>query len=320
MLGRTRRAIFISLWLGISGFVPARATAQTDFRVSGSAFVVDSAGLLLTCFHVVEGATKVEILIGDKIVEAAVLSTDKKNDLAVLQVVRKDLLALPLANSNAVEVGEELRAFGFPLASVLGSTIKVTRGTLSGVEIRNAAKVFQIDAAVNPGNSGGPVVNEKGEVVGVINAKLVSRDVSNVGFAVPINYAKKLLELEGAKFKPRLNEEPALSGPALVRRVTPSVFLVIATNKVKYQYLDGVSPDTSKTDEARIGDVAPDSRLEKGGIILGIGAKDTTSFRQVDSWSDVKTIVEDLNSDVVRVRWRSIKGDVVAVNIDIKYR
>ncbi len=93
-----------------------------------------------------------------------------------------------------------------------------------------ATKVFQIDAPVNPGNSGGPLVNEKGEVVGVINAKLAGKVVSNVGFAVPINYAKTMLRdngvesaSEGAKAK--------LDGPALVRRVSPAVALLTVTRK-----------------------------------------------------------------------------------------
>lgn len=101
-------------------------------RPMATAFVVHPDGYLLTAAHVVKDAVKVEVAIGGKRYEATVLRVDEKRDLALLQIKAKNLPALPLGNSNVVEVGEEVRAFGFSLASALGDSVKVTRGTVSG--------------------------------------------------------------------------------------------------------------------------------------------------------------------------------------------
>jgi serine protease Do len=161
---------------------------------TGTGFVVNADGYLLTCFHVVKGAAKVRVSVGGKSYDAAVLSTDEKRDLALLQIPAKGLTPLPLANSNAVEVGQEVRAFGFPLASALGEDLKVTRGTVAGVSMREALKVIQIDAAVNPGNSGGPLVNMAGEVIGITSVKIVASEVEGIGYAISSNEAKPIIE------------------------------------------------------------------------------------------------------------------------------
>jgi len=187
------------LVVGFGVALAATVMAQ-ETRSTATAFVVHPDGYLLTAAHVVKDASKVDVAIGGQRYEATVLGVDEKPDLALLHIKAKGLPALPLGNSNAVERVEEVRAFGFLLSSVLGDSVKVTRGTVSGIETKVAQKVFQIDAAVNPGNSGGPLVNEKGEVISIINAKLAGVAVSNVGFTVPINYAKPLLRDEGVEF------------------------------------------------------------------------------------------------------------------------
>lgn len=135
-----------------------RLMAQEQGRPAGTAFVVHPDGYLLTAAHVVKDAVKVEVVIGEKSYSATVLGVDEKRDLALLQIQAKNLSVLSLGNSNAVQVGEEVRVFGFPLASALGDSVKVTRGTVSGIVTKEAQRVFQMDAAVNPGNSGGPLV------------------------------------------------------------------------------------------------------------------------------------------------------------------
>jgi len=218
---------------------------------TGTGFVVNADGYLLTCFHVVKDAAKVRVSVGGKAYDAAVLSTDEPRDLALLQIPAKGLAVLPLANSNAVEVGQEVRAFGFPFASALGEDLKATRGTVAGISMREALKVIQIDAAVNPGNSGGPLVNEKGEVIGVVNAKLVGAVVTAVGFAVPINYAKPLLRDEGVDFATEGTKEK-LDGPALVKLVSPSVALISVWEKTepKPPPKPPVSPDATAAMQA----------------------------------------------------------------------
>lgn len=229
----------IFLWLLVGLLIATQASlGQEAQKPTGTGFVVDANGYLLTCEHVVRDTVKVEVAIGEKTYEAAVLTTDEKRDLALLEIKAKGLPILPVGNSNKVEVGEEVRAFGFPLASVLGTSVKVTRGTISGIETMEAQKVFQIDASVNPGNSGGPLVNERGEVIGIINAKLVGMVVSKVGFAVPINYAKQMLRDEGVEFASE-GAKANLDGPALVKQVSPAIALITITSKAIRNPKDG---------------------------------------------------------------------------------
>ncbi|MEI6521253.1 MAG: SUMF1/EgtB/PvdO family nonheme iron enzyme [bacterium] len=194
---------------------------------TGTGFVVNPNGYLLTCAHVVKGSGKITVTLGDKTLEAAVLRVDETHDIALIQIDAKGLTPLTLGDSNAVEVGQEARAFGFPLSDLLGEDIKVTRGSVSGVSMRDAQKIIQFDAAVNPGNSGGPLVNEKGEAIGIINAKIKDSLAAAVGFAVPVNYAKVLLEKENVSYYYyKTGNAVKMDGPTLVKNVSPSIALI----------------------------------------------------------------------------------------------
>jgi serine protease Do len=135
------------------------------------------------------------------------------------------LPALSLGNSDAAETGAEVRALGFPLASLLGDNLKVTRGTLSGVNKYGKGKIFQIDAAINPGNSGGPLVTETGTVIGINRAKLAGASISNVGFATPVNEAKRLMSSKDVTFTTE-DDGARLDGPMLVKRTSPAIALI----------------------------------------------------------------------------------------------
>lgn len=201
------------------------AQARTG-HATGSGFVLSPDGYVMTCAHVVEGATKIEVVVAGQTYPAQVVVFDKTLDLAVARMVAANLPVLPLADSDKVEMAQEVRTVGFPLSTVLGDSVKVTRGAIAGrVEGR---KVFQIDGSINPGNSGGPVVNEMGQVVGVASSKLASEDIDGVGFAVPSNAVQTLLRAKGVPFQ--LAEGGArLEGPELARRVTPGVALFKVT-------------------------------------------------------------------------------------------
>ena len=191
---------------------------------SGTAFVVSADGYLVTCNHVVHRATDVKATIGGKSMPCEVVAVDASHDLALLHVARKDLSPLPLADSDRVELAEEVRAAGFPLSDMLGSDLKITRGSIAGISSKHGGKTFQIDASVNPGNSGGPLLDGRGAVVGVVNAQLVGFQISKVGFAVPINYAKRLLAKKHVAFqKPG---ETELDGPTLAKRIAPALAFV----------------------------------------------------------------------------------------------
>ncbi len=166
--------------------------------------------------------------LGDNEVTANVIEVDTEHDVALLQIPLRNLPALPLGDSHKVQLAQQVRVIGYPLSDVLGSSIKVTSGSIAGIVEHEGQRLLQVDASINPGNSGGPVVNDRGEVVGVASAKLVGMEVSNVGFAVPVEEARRLLEKKGISIAAAEAGE-SLAGPELAKRVTPSVGLVTVT-------------------------------------------------------------------------------------------
>lgn len=159
--------------------------------VSGTAFVVHPDGLLLTAHHVVNLAREISVTLpGRQPQRAVIVASDPNIDIAVLQISLTGLRPLQLGDSAKVRAGDEIIVAGYPLASILGSyEITVTRGIINAV--RTSAGLIQMDAPTNPGMSGGPVVNLRGEVVGI--AVMVIRGAQAINFAVPVNSAKQLI-------------------------------------------------------------------------------------------------------------------------------
>lgn len=193
---------------------------------SGTAFIVTSDGLLVTCEHVVNGARTIEVLINGQRFPATVVAADRARDIALIKINAQNLPTIGLGNSDAVQLAQTIRVVGFPLSDVLGQNIKVTTGTVSGLNQEASGKIIQTDASINPGNSGGPVINEYGEVIGIASAKLTGEDVSTVGFAVPINDAKTLLQQRGITLPMIPRPMQKLDGPALAERTTRATVLV----------------------------------------------------------------------------------------------
>jgi S1-C subfamily serine protease len=166
----------------------------------GSGFVLDRSGHVLTNYHVVEGANRgIEVTLSNKkSYSAKVVGTDRVHDLALLQIDAPNLQAVTLADSGELAVGQKVYAIGNPF----GLSGTMTRGIISSIRsIKNAdgapiEDAIQTDAAINPGNSGGPLLNSRGEVIG-INTMIASNGAdqsSGIGFAIPINTAKAVLQ------------------------------------------------------------------------------------------------------------------------------
>lgn len=218
---------------GMNVFVPKAASSvgagsSETAEGSGTGFVVTPDGHMVTCAHVVEGATEIEVKLGEATYTASVLVMDRENDVALIHVPANGLPVLPLADSDRVELAQEIRAIGYPLSTLLGNSVKVTRGSISGILRNDDGDLFQVDCSINPGNSGGPLVNQRGEVVGVATAKLTGDDVTNVGFGVPSNKVKQLLRVKQLSYT-RRGAAADLDGPALARRVTPAVGFIRVT-------------------------------------------------------------------------------------------
>ena len=164
---------------------------------AGSGVIVDAAnGYILTNHHVVDGADKIQItLFNDDSLDAEIIGSDAATDIAVIKVDPKNLVELPIGDSDQVEVGDFVIAIGNPFG--LGHT--VTAGIVSalgrtGINRNGYEDFIQTDASINPGNSGGALVNMRGELVG-INSAIVSRTGGNVGigFAVPSEIARSIM-------------------------------------------------------------------------------------------------------------------------------
>ena len=162
---------------------------------AGSGVVISSDGYILTCAHVVSGASNITVTIGDTDYPATVVGEDDTSDVAVLKIDATDLTPATVGNSDSLAVGESVLAVGNPLGE-LGGT--VTSGivsalnrsvTIQGTSSTNTMSLIQMDASVSPGNSGGGLFNMNGELIGLVNAKSSSSDAEGLGFAIPINDA-----------------------------------------------------------------------------------------------------------------------------------
>jgi len=222
----------------------------------GSGFVYDDRGHILTNNHVVEDAEKLTVTFWDGVeAKATVVGTDKQSDVAVIKVDNTSFPPLPRGDSSKLKVGELVVAVGSPF----GLSQSVTTGIVSALE-RNSVGIngiegyesfIQTDAPINQGNSGGPLVNMDGEVIG-INSAIVSggRGNDGIGFTIPINMAKSVAEMlikDGKMHYARIGVKLAQLTPVLARQL-------------------GLDPTTKGI---LVGGVLPGSPAEKAGLKEG---------------------------------------------------
>jgi serine protease Do len=240
---------------------------------SGSGFLIDREGRILTNNHVVRDASEITVMLSDKrTFKAKVIGQDPATDVAVIQIKASgNLPALPLGDSDKIRVGEYVMAIGNPLGELQGS---VTAGIVSArgrssLNIAGGAPDYQdfiqTDASINFGNSGGPLVNLRGEAIGINTA--INAQGQGIGFAIPINLAKHIAEqlvASGKVTRGFLGVEPGELTPDLADSY-------------------GVSTDAGIVVQ-NVSDDSPASRagIRRGDIITsfdGVRIKDVTGFR-----------------------------------------
>jgi S1-C subfamily serine protease len=194
-------------------------------RGSGSGFIINSSGQILTNSHVVDGADQVTVTLKDgRTFDGKVLGEDPVTDVAVIQINANNLPILALGNSNTLQPGEAVIAIGNPL----GLNNTVTSGILSATDRSSSAigasdkrvDYLQTDAAINPGNSGGPLLNAGGKVIGMNTA--IIQGAQGLGFAIPINTVQKIsqeLISKGRVDHPYLGVEMVTLTPELKERI-----------------------------------------------------------------------------------------------------
>ena len=191
-----RAALFIG-WLLVIGLGSAWAAERAgglSEKPAGSGVIVHSDGYVLTAYHVVANARRIVVVAaGEFRMPGVVVSADPEHDLALLKVETVGLSEAPLGYAGGVQLDQEVVVVGFPFGL---REVSVTRGRIAAVRTKGVQRVFQVDAAVNPGNSGGPLFNARGEVVGVLTTKFSHPSgivPEGMAFAVPVSYATPLL-------------------------------------------------------------------------------------------------------------------------------
>jgi putative serine protease PepD len=251
---------------------------------TGSGFVLDRRGFILTNEHVVENATRVRVRIGEseKLVDAEVSGTDASADLAVIKVdpadVEGGLKPLALGSSAEVKVGQPAIAIGSPFGlqgSLTTGVISALNRPITGPSGFQISGALQTDAAINPGNSGGPLLDATGSVIG-INAQIETgpagaRSNSGVGFAIPIDAAKQAI--------------PALERGERIRR----------------PYLGVSTSDTANGSGAAIAQVVQDGPADDAGLRAGDRITEVDGEEVVDSDDVAAAIADEQPGDRVEV-------------------
>lgn len=250
---------------------------KNDTLIStGTGFIYkkdNTSGYVMTNHHVIEGADSVKVKdINGNEIDAKILGSDEVSDIAVLTIdVKAVLLVAEIGDSTASEIGDTIFTVGSPLGEDYMGT--VTKGILSGknrsVDTGNfVMEVLQTDAAMNPGNSGGPLVNIAGQVIGVNSLKLVQDEIEGMGFAIPIELAKS-------------TAEKIEKGEKIVR---PLVGVTMSElSNTYYLYRNGIMVDPSIKEGVVVvtvqsGSPADAIGLKAGDVITEFGGKKVTSI------------------------------------------
>lgn len=256
---------------------------------SGSGFIFSSDGLIFTNSHVVEGAEKIMVsLLNENEIEGTLIGKDPDTDLAILKIYTDGYSVAKLGDARNLQIGQFVIAIGNPygyqhtvtagVVSALGRTLRTQSGRL-------VDNVIQSDAALNPGNSGGPMINTDGEVIGVNTAMI--QGAQGLSFSVDINTAKTIasqLITNGKVFKAHL-------GIMLQEvEINPRIRQHHALTTKKGLFVTRIEPDSP----------ASRSQLQEGDIIISFNDKPTTSSHDLFRELSKKEIVNIINISVLR--------------------
>jgi len=272
--------------------------SQEQERGTGSGFVIDGSGFILTNAHVVEGATTIYVTLTDKReFKAKLIGSDPKTDVALIKIEASNLTKLPIGESSKVRVGEWVLAIGSPF----GFDNTVSAGIISakGREVNDSITPFiQTDVAINPGNSGGPLINTRGEVIGInsqINSK--SGGFMGISFAIPIDEAIRISEIlraNGRVVRGRIG----ITITELNKELAESIGF---SGKARGVLIRGLDPNAP----------AAQSGIEVGDVILKINDKD------IEKGADLTRTVSEVKpgTKVKLLVWH--KGQTREINVPV---
>ncbi|MBC7473233.1 MAG: trypsin-like peptidase domain-containing protein [Candidatus Sericytochromatia bacterium] len=269
---------------------------------AGSGVVIDKSGYILTNNHVVEGASKIDVAFGKKIYSARVIGVAPDNDLAILKVNAPANLLVPakLADSSKLQVGQTAIAIGNPFG-ILGRT--VTAGIVSALnrDVKIQGNIYrgmiQTDASINGGNSGGPLVNTDGQVIG-INTLIFSQTGGSVGigFSIPINVAKKFIPSMISKGRVTY---PALGVSVLTINNELAIDLSLPTREglLVLSAMPGGAAQKSGIKGANKIAIIGNAKIPVGGdIIVSLDGEKVTTLQDLSSYIETN---KDVGSNII---------------------
>lgn len=265
---------------------------------AGSGVIISEDGYIITNAHVISGASQIKVRTSDKTeYEAELIGSDSKSDIAVLKVEATGLTPAVVGNSDNLVVGEFTLAVGNPMGT-LGGT--VTNGIISALNRDitvqgQTMNLLQTNAAVSPGNSGGGLFNEKGELIGIVNAKSAEEGAEGLGFAIPVNTAMEVAQ--------SLIDNGYVTGrPALGIQV-----LAVSDWQMMVQY--GVSQPGVYIIDVTEGSCADKAGLKAGDLFVSIDGNSVTGTVDVTGALDSHAVGDTLEIQVAR------EGKVVQVSV-----
>lgn len=256
---------------------------------TGSGVIFDANGYIATNHHVVENAQEIVVSLADgRTVPGRVLGTDPATDLAVVKVDVTGLPAAVLGDSDSIMVGEPAIAIGNPLGLEFKGSVSV--GVISALNRsldigERRFKLIQTDAAINPGNSGGALVNADGVVIGINSAKIAVAGVEGIGFAIPVNTARPILQ--------------SLIDKGRVVRPYLGVGVLDKNTALKYGYDFTYEKGVLVVRLSKNGP-ASKSGLREGDVILKVAGTETNSVTDLRSTLDTQPVGGRVNVDIIR--------------------
>lgn len=255
------------------GAQPSPSPEEEQNRGLGSGFIIASDGYVVTNTHVIDGADSIYVTLADKReFKAKLIGQDKRTDVALVKIDANNLASLPLGDSDKIRVGQGVLAIGSPFG--LDNTVTAGIVSAKGRDTGDYLPFIQTDVAVNPGNSGGPLINMRGEVIGV-NSQIYSRSGGYMGisFAIPIDEAMRVvtqLKATGRVSRSRIG--------VAIGEVTKEVAESLGLGKTRGALVRNVEP----------GGPAERAGVEAGDIVLRFNGRD------IEKASDLPRIVGEL--------------------------
>ena len=289
----------------VVGIVQYQYSYSFEPAGSGSGIILSDDGYIVTNAHVIDGAETVKVVLyNEEEYEAKIIGADNQTDIAVLKIEAENLVEAEFGDSSQIEIGETVYALGNPGGLSLQSSF--TDGMISGLnrvittdDSIYSMTVLQTSAAINPGNSGGALINEYGQVVGITSAKIISTDYEGIGFAIPTETAKPIIE--------EIISNGYVSGRARLGITGTTIDSVTAKY---YDVPEGVQIITIEPDGCLYGTGA-----KVGDIIIAFDGEDVTKMEDLQG-----LLAERSPGDVVEItlyRYSATGNNNITLNVTV---